>query len=113
MTQHTPGPWRHVSIDGGWDGIEAVPSKASGLNKGQLLAKLSYNNPANAFLMAKAPEQQAKIDKLEAINAELLVALEAALEWHKGDKWRETRPKAWKFHKDRMLQSIAKAKGEL
>jgi hypothetical protein len=44
----TPGPWEHVAVKGGWDG---VTSKCDGL-----ICTLSYNNPANAHLIAAAPE---------------------------------------------------------
>jgi hypothetical protein len=43
----TPGPWRHVSVDGGWDGV-AEPG-------GAVICRLALNEPANARLMAAAP----------------------------------------------------------
>ena len=48
-TKWTPGPWRHVSTLGGWDGVkeDAGPSN---------ICLLSFNNPANADLIAAAPE---------------------------------------------------------
>jgi hypothetical protein len=47
-TKWTPGPWRHVSMPGGWDGV------SDELGAGICLLRL--NNPANADLIAAAPE---------------------------------------------------------
>lgn len=70
--KHTKGPWKHCAVDGGWDGIETDdPTQRTQIT----IARLAYNNPANAALIATAPEQQAKIDRLEAINQELVGVL--------------------------------------
>lgn len=50
----TPGPWRRVSIKGGWDGIEETGGLA--------ICSLNFNNDANAALIAAAPTQH------EALN---------------------------------------------
>lgn len=58
----TPRPWRWVSVDGGWDGI-AGPG-------GEIIARLSYNNPDNADLIVRA---------VNAHDDLLLAAKEAAV----------------------------------
>jgi hypothetical protein len=55
--QHTPGPWKHVGLPGGWDG---VASEQDGL-----ICKLVYNNPVNASLIAEAPALKARVAELE------------------------------------------------
>jgi hypothetical protein len=45
--KHTPGPWKHVATDGGWDGVGS---------KDGLICNLALNNPANAALIAAAPD---------------------------------------------------------
>lgn len=45
----TPGPWRHTAVEGGWDGV------ATDLT-GWCICKLALNIPANADLIAAAPE---------------------------------------------------------
>jgi hypothetical protein len=59
---HTPGPWEWKAIENGWDGVE---SKQDGV-----LCRLVYNNPANAQLMAAAP------DLLEACKRLVSVLIE-------------------------------------
>jgi hypothetical protein len=46
--QHTPGPWAHAGRKGGWDGVDAAD--------GTPICNLEYNNPANATLIAAAPD---------------------------------------------------------
>ena len=48
--KHTPGPWKWLSVDGGWDAIaeEAYPKS--------LICKLVLNVGANARLISAAPE---------------------------------------------------------
>ena len=48
MTTHTPGPWKHVAVAGGWDGVAN--------STGAVICKLAENNPANARLIASAPD---------------------------------------------------------
>lgn len=50
MSKHTPGPWAHVSVTGGWDGV------AEDANRNSVICTLSLNNPANASLIAAAPD---------------------------------------------------------
>lgn len=38
------GPWRHVAIAGGWDGVQGP--------HGELICRLAENNPLNATLIA-------------------------------------------------------------
>lgn len=67
--KHTPGPWRatkHTDTKG-WT-VSAGNSIAS--------VRPLPEVEANARLIAAAPEQQAKIDRLEAVNQELVGALE-------------------------------------
>ena len=47
IMEHTPRPWKRVSVKGGWDGV--------GSDQG-LICKLSLNNPANAQLISAAPD---------------------------------------------------------
>lgn len=48
--KHTPGPWVQVSVTGGWDGV------AEAANRKSHICALKLNNPANARLIAAAPE---------------------------------------------------------
>ncbi len=48
MGKHTPGPWRHAGRKGGWDGVTSAD--------GTDICALEYNNPANARLIAAAPD---------------------------------------------------------
>lgn len=50
----TPGPWKESAYDGGWDCVRD--------SQDQIIAKLGLNNPANARLIASAP------DLLEALQ---------------------------------------------
>ncbi len=45
---HTPGTWRASAVAGGWDGV--VDSR------GTVICTLSLNEPANAHVLAAAPE---------------------------------------------------------
>lgn len=56
-TEYTPGPWSHVAYEGGWDGVAQVDSRT-------LICKLVENNPANAHLIAAAPELLAALKGL-------------------------------------------------
>lgn len=47
---HTPGPWIPVAVEGGWDGV------AENENRNSVICALRLNNPANARLIAAAPE---------------------------------------------------------
>jgi hypothetical protein len=47
--KHTPGPWKHAGGTGGWD---CVKPKSGGL----AICNLVENNPANATLIAAAPD---------------------------------------------------------
>ncbi len=49
-SKHTNGPWIHVAVDGGWDGV------AEAANRQSLICVLKHNNPANADLIAASPE---------------------------------------------------------
>ena len=51
--KHTPGPWNTSAYDGGWDCIRD--------GSGQIIAKLGANNPANADLIAAAPDMLAAL----------------------------------------------------
>lgn len=58
-SKHTNGPWIHVAVDGGWDGV------AEEANRQSLICVLKQNNPANADLIAAAPEL---LDLLERVT---------------------------------------------
>lgn len=45
-TKYTPGPWKHIAVKGGWNGV--------GTEDGQEICKLSLSEPANADLIAVA-----------------------------------------------------------
>ncbi len=49
-SKHTPGPWIPVAVEGGWDGV------AENENRNSVICALRLNNPANARLIATAPE---------------------------------------------------------
>ncbi len=71
MTEHTDGPWR-VKYE---TRIEYGPFVAG---EGFCVGTVKRDPPewkANARLIANAPETAAERDRLKAINAELLVAL--------------------------------------
>lgn len=84
-TLHTSGPWRHSAVDGGWDGVDSDHG---------LICKLSLNVPANARLIAAAPEL-------------LEVCVEAESLW---PVWMGT-PDQKEFL-DRLRAAISKATGE-
>jgi hypothetical protein len=44
--EHTPVPWKHRAVSGGWDGVVA--------ETGEEICRLSYNNPSNADFIATA-----------------------------------------------------------
>lgn len=46
--KRTPGLYKHVAVEGGWDGVAS--------EDGTLLCRLVLNNPANADLFAAAPK---------------------------------------------------------
>ena len=48
MVKHTPGPWKCIAVEGGWDGVSD--------EMGMVICKLVFNNPKNAALIAAAPE---------------------------------------------------------
>ncbi len=73
--KHTPGPWVYEA------GTKTIRSKPANY----WLATMNswdgaVNNEANARLIAAAPETAAERDKLKAVNAELLTALQAVIE---------------------------------
>ena len=49
-SKHTPGPWIPAAVEGGWDGV------AENENRNSVICALRLNNPANARLIAAAPE---------------------------------------------------------
>lgn len=53
---HTKGPWKIGAVNGGWDGVYPEEGKTA-------ICALVENNPANAVLIAAAPEL------LEALKA--------------------------------------------
>ena len=59
MSDHTPGPWRHSASSGGWDCVRGAHN--------QIIAKLSENNPANATLIAAAPDMLAELKRLRDV----------------------------------------------
>lgn len=58
MTNHSPEPWRHTAVAGGWDGVKD--------RDGTLLCSLNYNNPENATRIA------ACVNACEGISTEAL-----------------------------------------
>lgn len=58
---HTPGPWKHVAIAGGWDGVAD--------DGGAIICRLGLNEPSNATLIAAAPDLLASLkDMLSQFN---------------------------------------------
>ena len=70
-SKHTPGPWDWTDGEGDTKLVFAAGDLRFGY--------VRVNGEANARLIAAAPTQQAEIDRLRALNAELLQALEAAV----------------------------------
>jgi hypothetical protein len=70
---HTPGEWRHVGLDGGWDGVAD--------ESGQVICRLVLNVPVNATLLAAAPALLSANTSLRAeverLRDELLAAATA------------------------------------
>lgn len=58
MSKHTPGPWVHVAVHGGWDGVAEVANRKS------IICALGLNNSANARLIAAAPELLAMLERI-------------------------------------------------
>lgn len=48
--------WRHVAVEGGWDGVAD--------ESGNLICKLVANEPANADLIAAAPDMRTLLEKI-------------------------------------------------
>jgi hypothetical protein len=64
--RYTPGPWVVGACDGGWTCIKEKNYQNS------IIAKLSLNNEANAYLIAAAPELLEALpdpDRLELLAA--------------------------------------------
>ena len=57
MSKFTPGPWKWVS-DRGWDAVAEAKHVAS------IICDLKLNNPANARLIAAAPEMYELLKQL-------------------------------------------------
>jgi len=85
---HTPGPWRAVIESDQpqilYKGIICTVESGSGykavVTDGPQETCLANEWEANARLIARAPEMDAKIKELEATNADLLAALQALVE---------------------------------
>ncbi len=45
----TPGPWQYAAVNGGWDGVKPAKHNTP-------ICALVENNPANAYLIAAAPD---------------------------------------------------------
>ena len=60
--KHTPGPWRTSAYDDSWD--YCVRGE-----HGQIIAKLGENNPANANLIAAAPDLLMSLREFVIIGA--------------------------------------------
>ena len=105
MSEHTPGPWTHrTPADGSRGRIYADNFHVAN----------TFGNEANARLIAAAPETAAERDRLRALNAELLEALEVALYALRRATWDD---EAADFHlcfhaDDLVCTAIAKAKGQ-
>ena len=59
MSNHTSGPWHRSGYDGGWDCVRGKDR--------QIIAKLVENTPANADLIAAAPDLLAALKKVKRI----------------------------------------------
>ena len=87
-TKHTPGPWHWTTGDEATH-AELLPDGAPEIAHDSILyhgADWSIK-PANARLIAAAPETAAERERLKALNAELLEAAKAALAKICGDGW--------------------------
>lgn len=67
-SKHTPGPWIPVAVEGGWDGV------AENENRNSVICALRLNNPANARLIASAPEMLSSLISSRAVLARALMA---------------------------------------
>lgn len=86
-TKSTPGPWTVEEHDGKAWSIRCNPDDAdSGTFVCDMVSSRSpHETSANARLIARAPSMAAEIERLRAVNAELVAALEtlsAAVRWH-------------------------------
>lgn len=86
--QHTPGPWKLVPSTNPVQGISgrvdiiapmAFGEGAAPLYLATVFVGRDKELEANATLMAEAPALLAERDRLKALNAELLYAVETAL----------------------------------
>jgi len=73
MRSHTPTPWKHVSVKGGWDGVADAD--------GSIVCNLSLNVPENASHIVKCVN--AHDDLVEAANA--AIAYDAAIQARAAD----------------------------
>lgn len=63
--EHTPTPWRHRAVSGGWDGVVA--------ETGEEICRLSYNNPSNADFIATACNcHEALVSALERVKRDCI-----------------------------------------
>lgn len=85
-TKHTPGPWFVMGIDGNGDiqvsGHPFYIGHSDPLYHCIVTGNNEAERKANAALIAAAPETAAERDRLAAINAELVAALERILYAH-------------------------------
>jgi hypothetical protein len=80
-TKHTPGPWKRIElmlVDGRF--YEQIVADGRGVVCLDYHAKHKTEGKANARLIAAAPTMAEEIERLKAINAELLAALRGMLE---------------------------------
>lgn len=73
MKQYTSGPWTAGRNKGGGFGVWATPQQYNVLDR----TAPGINAEANAKLIASAPEMDTEIDRLTAINKDLLEACKA------------------------------------
>ena len=111
MTKHTPGEWFHDKGKKPWtvrDEQGAVIAICP-IYKLQGIERSRDELEANTKLIADSPKTAAERDRLKAVNAELLAAMNKILEWTDG-----TRPlgdELWLEMVEIARLAIAKAEG--
>ena len=110
MSEHSPGPWKRSSYEGGWDCVRG--------GEGAIICKLVLNNPANAQLIADALRlNEVNTIMLSALeNASMEIVLTANYLKDALDEGREIEESKWldglMLYHGEMLEAIDKAKGE-
>ena len=109
MTQHTPAPW---SVSSNRLYYVLAPDKRAIVRILSTSSRSAVEQMANVRLIAAAPETAAERDRLKAINAELVAALERLIAVE-GGAWNIERYAREKAEANQTARdALAKARGE-